>query len=116
MSLCNGQNEAVTARPIEKIGDFLASLVDRIEALERKIGEDATTTSSKDVNSPIGVAEASRLLRLSESRVYVLSKGGHLPCHRRGGRLYFFRDELTGLIRSSDSTQKVSRNKKAVAL
>jgi excisionase family DNA binding protein len=63
-------------------------------------------------DAPIGISEASKLLRLSESRVYVLSNEGKLPCHRRGGRLYFFRDEINNFIRSCDHSKKILRTKK----
>jgi len=111
----NSRSDVDTARPFDNITAYLSQLEDRINSLEAQFMKGAAPAT--DDQAPIGVEEASKLLRLSQSRVYVLSKEGKLPCHRRGGRLYFFRDEIHRLIRGSDDTVKVIRqNKKAVAL
>lgn len=88
----------------ERIKEHIEKLADRLSA------------SAADLHTPIGVQEAAKILRISISRVYVLSNTGQLPCHRRGGRLYFFRDELTDLVRSHDSSKKIIRTKKKAAV
>lgn len=111
----SGQTDDAIARPFDNLSNYITALEKRIHAIEQRI--EAGQSSPINDHAPIGVSEASALLRLSASRVYVLSKQGKLPCHRRGGRLYFFRDEINDLIRSCDDSPKVLRsNKKAVAL
>lgn len=97
-------------RPFDNLSNYITALEERINAIEKRI--EAGQSSTINDHAPIGVSEASKLLRLSASRVYVLSKEGKLPCHRRGGRLYFFRDEINDLIRSCDDSLKVLRTKK----
>lgn len=111
MSTVSTRVDRAQVHPLENLSSYITGLADRIAALESKLNE---APVSADMHTPIGVSEASQFLRLSTSRVYMLCHEGKLPCHRRGGRLYFFKPELIDLIRSGAS--KVSRNKKAVAL
>lgn len=97
----------------DSLSKFLFNLNERLDSIEQKLQE---VQSGPDMHTPIGVNEASAYLHLSRSRVYMLSLEGKIPCHRRGGRLYFFRSELAELIRSGKKSERKSRNKKAVAL
>jgi len=83
---------------LENLSEFLLKLSDRVTAIE-KIAIEANSTSKNDESLPLGITEASEILRLSESRVYVLCSQGKIPCHKRGGRLYFFKEELYGFIK-----------------
>ena len=103
--------DGIAVQPLESLSAFIE---ERIKEHIEKLA-DRLTASAADLHVPIGVQDAAKILRISTSRVYVLSNNGQLPCHRRGGRLYFFRDELTDLVRSHDSSKKIVRTKKKTA-
>ena len=84
--------------PLENLSEFLLKLTDRVTAIE-KINLEANSTSTMNESMPLGISQASEILRLSKSRIYVLSSQGKIPHHKRGGRLYFFKEELFGFIK-----------------
>ena len=75
---------------------YLTKLNDRIEYLESI----AIANKPEPIRLPININEASELMRLSVSRVYVLASQNKIPHNKRGGRIYFFQDELLDFIRT----------------
>jgi len=87
--------------PIEDLPDFinLLEINSRIKQIESKISEIASAPPSAS-RKTLGITEASAMLGLSKSRVYVLSGQGKLKSYKVGNRVLFFNDEMEQYIRS----------------
>lgn len=96
--------------PIENLPDFinLLELNNRISELELKISEGGLTPPPTP-RKTLGITEASAMLGLSKSRVYVLSGQGKLPSYKVGNKVLFFNDELEKFIRSEGKVNSKSQ-------
>ena len=87
---------ATTSIDLGSLPIFLTEQNQRIEYLESIV----FANKPEPIRLPINLNEASELMRLSVSRVYVLASQNKIPHNKRGGRIYFFQDELLEFIRT----------------
>lgn len=59
--------------------------------------------SKEEIEKPIEIEEACSYLLESKDSLYKKSRKGLIPCHKKYGRLYFFKSELLEWIKSNPS-------------
>jgi len=75
---------------------FLVSEVAEIKSLVGK-GQSQPTPQKR---VPIGIDEASRIIKKAKPTIYTLVQKRQLPCYKNGKKLYFFEDELLEWVSS----------------
>ncbi len=59
-----------------------------------------SSLSKDDFEKPIGINEASDFLDRKVPTLYKDVQAGYIPHYKKGGKLYFFKSELFGWVKS----------------
>ncbi|HEX5150071.1 MAG TPA: helix-turn-helix domain-containing protein [Parafilimonas sp.] len=62
--------------------------------------------TKSESRKPISVEKAAAITNLSRSRIYALAPSGAIPNIKKGGRLYFYEDELLAWLESGKRLSK----------
>ncbi|WP_051638140.1 helix-turn-helix domain-containing protein [Maribacter sp. Hel_I_7] len=65
-----------------------------------------TNLSKDEIEQPIEIDEACSYLKESKDSLYKKARKGLIPCHKKNGRLYFFKSELLEWIKSGNSNSE----------
>ncbi len=57
----------------------------------------------QEIEQPIEIDEACTYLKEGKDSLYKKSRKGLVPCHKKNGRLYFFKSELLNWIKSGNA-------------
>lgn len=86
-----------------------------IETLVYKINEQGTEFSKKEENELLGAKEAASFLGISKSSIYSKSRSGEIPSMKRGGRLYFLKQQLIDYVKSGSKKSNAEIEQEAEA-
>lgn len=82
---------------LEKLPHAVAELSDKLDHLERLILSQ-NNTSQTDTDKLFTIKEAADFLHLTVPTIYSLVARAEIPVCKRGKRLYFSKQEITGWI------------------
>ena len=88
----------------ESINEKLDALIRQIESLEKKVRE-----ISPEKNDLITVDQCALLLDLKRSTVYRMTSENRIPCFKKGGRVYFSREEVLNWLKDSQNPERGDR-------
>jgi excisionase family DNA binding protein len=89
---------------------ILERRLNRLEHLLELILESSVTLPGED-QKPLGISEAAKHIGKSKPTIYRLVGEREIPHHKKGGKLYFFKEELdewikTGKVKTKSDHQK----------
>ena len=84
---------------IDQMPESLASLHDKADRIIEMLTMLTNGKPGGDSHVPVGLSEACRILGKSRSTIYEMTSKRTIPFHKRGNKLYFFKDELFEWIR-----------------
>lgn len=94
---------------MEQINNLFAPLLGRIDALSRQIEnlEKRVNEISPEKNDLMTIEGCASLLDLKRSTVYRMTSEGRIPHFKRGGRVYFSRQEVLNWLKNSENRKGV---------
>ena len=85
----------------EVVGQLLSKVDYIIDKLENGVVRDAQ--SANDRHCIMTLEDVCKMIGKRQSTVYALTSARKIPYHKRGNKLYFFKDELIRWIESGDA-------------
>ena len=82
----------------EQLPQALSKLLAKVEGIEKLLQENSRPELKEDVL--LTIEQAAEFLKLSIPTIYSLVSKRKVPANKKGKRLYFSKDELTGWIKS----------------
>jgi c-di-AMP phosphodiesterase-like protein len=80
----------------EQLPEAVSHLISEVSELKNLISQKNAAEQKK--RRPIGIYEASKILKKEIGTIYNLTSTKKIPHHKRGHQLYFFEDELLTYI------------------
>lgn len=80
-----------------------ASILEKLESLEHKLNniQNSFSDPAEIENKPLTASEASSFLQLKMNTIYYMTSRELIPYYKRGGHLYFFKEDLLKWLKSS---------------
>jgi len=79
----------------------VATLNKKMDNLIQRFDETfSKTESTEHTHELLDLAAAAKMLGKAESTIYTMTSNRLIPFHKRGNKLYFFKDELTAWVES----------------
>jgi len=80
----------------------VATLNKKMDSLIQRFDETFSKTETADnAHELLDLSAAAKMLGKAESTIYTMTSSRLIPFHKRGNKLYFFKDELTAWVESS---------------
>lgn len=80
------------ALKFEQLPNVIATLTDEVRELKALIHNKAE--SQTEDNNPLNIKEVAKLTSLSVPTLYAYVQRNEIPYHKKGNRLYFFKNEI----------------------
>jgi hypothetical protein len=80
----------------DQLPEAVTFLINEVSELKNLINQKIHTEPKK--RRPLGVYEASKIIKKEIRTIYNLTSAKKIPHHKRGHQLYFFEDELLAYI------------------
>jgi hypothetical protein len=84
----------------EQLPEAMAFLISEISEMKKLINDKISVEPKK--RRPLGIYEASKIIKKEISTIYNLTATKKIPHYKRGHQLYFFEDELLAYIESGN--------------
>jgi len=79
----------------------VATLNKKMDSLIQRFDETFSKTETvENTHELLDLSAAAKMLGKAESTIYTMTSGRLIPFHKRGNKLYFFKDELTAWVES----------------
>lgn len=81
---------------VERLSGKVDILIERVNALSN------SGTPNENQHELLDLQSAAKMVGKAPSTLYTMTSKRQIPFHKRGNKLYFFKDELTAWIETSD--------------
>ena len=89
----------------------VAELNMKMDSLIQRFDETFSKTERTDMEHELlNLSAAAKLLGKAESTIYSMTSSRAIPYHKRGNKLYFFKDELTAWIADGGQSSVANEN------